>query len=374
MKTQIQLILATVGLTILIWVYADQQGYRTVDFSVAIRIATLPEYVPQILGSPTDSDSPGTGLVMVSARGPNAAIRRLNLQRPLTREVTVPVNEIQTIGSQQVDVYKAIEKDLFDRGLQLLSVKPSNSIMVAFDHWEKQVVEVQPDAGTFAEAIKGNLRVEPMTVTAKVLSSELNSTTSTLEKRLILPIEDLLRTQSAQQTEFNFPVPLQDKKWQGLKVVWEPNVVQVQGQLQQRYEDVELKLIPLRVVLPRDWPCDKYQIAWADERDRLQKVSLKVPVGKPRALTNTDVIAMISLDASLIPSEPANDSASATTTQPVAEAEPSPFSRPVRFVFPEGFEDVKLVSPPSEVKFRIVKRPTSNSGLPPAASEGRDGR
>jgi len=365
MKSQIQLILATIGLTILIWVYADQQGYRTVKFPIAIRIATLPDYVPRIADA--GQESQGVGLVTVIARGPNSALRELNLSRPPVFEVTVAVTENVTTGAQRViDIHDEVVAALRQRGLQLLSVNPS-SLAVTLDHWEKHTVEVQADTGAFAEALKGSLGIEPPTVTAKILASELQSAAGAVDNRLVLHVEDQLRTQPA-QAEFEFLVSLKDKKWQGLKVIWEPDVVRIRGRLQQQYEDFELKLIPLRAMLPWDRPCDKYQIVWADERDRLQKVALKVPVGKPKALTNNDVVAFIAIDESLIPPQPPGESAALAATQPAAE--PSPYSQTVRFVFPEGFEDVKIVSPPSVVKFRVVKRPQTTTATP-STTDGR---
>jgi hypothetical protein len=197
-------------------------------------------------------------------------------------------------------------------------------------------------------------------VIARILSSELKGTATTADSRLVLPIEDQLRTQLA-QAEFELPISLKDKKWQGHKVTWQPDTILVRGRLQKQYEDLELKMIPLRTMLPWDWPSDKYQVVWVDERDRLQKVQLKVPVGKPTVLANTDVVAFIAIDESLLPPQQPGGATDSAATQPATE--PSPISQTVRFVFPEGFEDVKLVSPPSVVKFRVVKRTQTPSAV-----------
>jgi hypothetical protein len=350
MKTQLQLILATIGLTILIWVYADQQGYRTMKLTIAVKVAAPKDYVPSI----AEEQAPNVRFVSVAARGPNAAFRELNLNRPPPAlEVTVSVSDdLTTDVARLVDIHDPVALALRDKGLQLIGLTPS-SVSVTFDRWESVKVDIQPDAGAFSATIRSKLDVEPSAVTARVLVSELRNAPTPIENRLVLPIEDQLRAQPG-QTDFDFLAPLKDKKWQGLNVNWQPEVIRIRGRLQRQYEDLELKLIPLRVVLPWDWPCDKYQIVWLDERDRLQKVQLKVPVGKPTVLPNLDVTAFIVVDERLIPPEPPSESPGAAATRPAAE--PSPYSQVVRFVFPEGFEDVKVVSPPSVVKFRIVKR------------------
>lgn len=349
MKPQIQLILATVGLTILIWVYADQQGYKTVKFPVAVTITTAPGIVPNIDGA--SGETRQTLHVTVIARGPNVAIRELPLNKPPVLEVTVPITENVSIEEPRVvDIHDAIAAALRERALQLLNVNPA-SITVRFDRLVKLDVEVQVDAGTFHQALAGAVQLEPATVTATVLGSELANAPAPVESRLVIPIEDELRAQPG-QTDFQFLVSLKNRKWQGMNVKWGPETVIIRGKLQQLYTDLELKLIPLRIMLPWDWPADKYEIVWVDDRDRLQKVRLKMPVGKPNVLTNTDVTAFVSIDDSVIPPEPS--SLVEPATQPAAE--PSPFSKTVRFVFPPGFEDVKVVSPPSVVKFRVIKR------------------
>ncbi|HQE29462.1 MAG TPA: hypothetical protein PL151_17015, partial [Phycisphaerae bacterium] len=58
MKGQIQLVLATIGLTVLIWVYADQQGYKTVRLQVAVTVGTPPGVVAHVTGAAPDAWAP----------------------------------------------------------------------------------------------------------------------------------------------------------------------------------------------------------------------------------------------------------------------------------------------------------------------------
>jgi len=362
MRSQLQLILATVGLTVLIWVYADQQGYKTIKFPIAVTVTSLPDVVPRVEGA--GSESPQTVHVTVIARGPNAAIRELNLGRPPVLEVTIPVTENITLGTPQViDLRDPVLLALRDRGLQLLDIDPP-SITVTFDRLVKIEVQLQVDAGLYQKSLAGGLQIEPPTVTATVLASKLAELPAPVEPRLRISIEEELRSQPV-DTEFDFIVPLKNEKWHGLNVRWEPETVRIRGRLQRRYEDLALKLIPLRVLLPWNWPADRYEIVWVHEEDRVQKVDLKVPVGKTKLLTNTDVIAFISIDDTMLPPEENSliePPPSATATQPVAE--PSPYSQTVRFVLPEGFEDVKIVSPPYTVRFRIVPRGEAEAAPP----------
>lgn len=346
MKSQVQLVLATVGLTALIWVYADQQGYKTVKFPVAVTISTSPGIVAHVDGAGADARQ--TLLVMVIARGPNAAMRELPLARPPAMEVTVPIAENPAPDEHRVvDIHDPVAVALRERGLQLLNVNPAN-MGVRFDRLVKLDVQVQADAGALRPSLAGSVQIDPPVVTATVLASQLaGMPTSNEPQRLVISIEEDLRSQPG-ETDFRFTVSLKNRPWHGLEVKWEPDALVMSGKLQQLFSDLELRLIPLRVLLPWDWPSDKYEIVWVDERDRLQKLQLKVPVGK--ILTHNDVTAFISIDGSLIPPAVPAD----LTTQPASE--PSPFTHTVRFVFPPGFEDVRIVSPPSMVKFRIMPR------------------
>lgn len=358
MRPQFQLILATVGLTVLIWVYADQQGYKNVNFQIAVTVSTPPGIVAHVENAVSDANQ--TALVSVTTRGPNVAIRELPLNRTPVLTVTIPMTENVTIEQPRViDIQEPVAAALRERGLQLLTVNPV-TVTAHFDRLIKREVELQVDAGAFHQALAGAPQIDPPVAQATLLASQMPDDTTGTESRLVLPIEEELRTQAV-ENDFEFNISLKNRKWQGIEVKWEPESVTVRGRLQQLYTDVELRLIPLRVLLPWDWPSDEYEIQWVDENDRVQKIQLKVPVGKPNVLTNTDVIAFISIDDAFIPQAPLPTVD--TTTQPAAE--PSPFSQTVRFVFPPGFEDVKVVSPPATVKFRIVPRTdTDKSALP----------
>lgn len=359
MRPQFQLVLATVGLTVLIWVYADQQGYKNVNFQIAVTVGTPPGIVAHVENAVSDAGQ--TSLVSVTARGPNVAIRELPLNRTPVLTVTIPMTENVTIEKPRlIDIQEPVATSLRERGLQLLSVSPI-TVTAHFDRLVKREIEVQVDAGVLQQAIAGAPQIEPPVVQATLLASQLPDETTIAESRLVLPIEEELRSQAV-ENDFEFTISLKNRKWQGIDVKWEPESVVVRGRLQQLYTDVELKLIPLRVLLPWDWPSDEYEIQWVDERDRVQKIQLKVPVGKPNVLTNTDVTAFISIDDSLIPQTPVPTID--TATQPAAE--PSPFSQTVRFVFPPGFEDVKIVSPPATVKFRIVPRTDADKSVSPS--------
>jgi hypothetical protein len=275
----------------------------------------------------------------------------INTTRPPAFTVDVPVTPAgNSPDPQGVELQPFITAALRDRTLRLLSLEPQR-IDVRFDRKVELDVAIQTDAGTFAETLAGTLKVDPPTVKAIVLSSALRDAGAPVEPRLIIPLEDELRS-GPPQRELKFVVPLRGRKLQGLDVAWQPDSVQISGSLRETYSNLELKMIPLRVVLPWNWPCDQYRIEWVDERDRLQKVEIKVPVGKPTVLTSNDVVALVRIDESLVPPPPPADAD--PTSRPAAE--PSPLSQAVRFVFPENFEDVKIVSPPSIVKFRILRR------------------
>ncbi len=362
MRNKLQLLLATAALTVLIWIYADQQGYKTADLPVAVRLVTPGEIVPSIEGAPRTS--PGTLTVTLTARGPNAVLRGINQGRGEAIEVGIPISdnlEAQTVRT--IDIRDAVTEAARDQGLQFISVNPA-TINVTFDRRVSHKLDVVPDAGAFSEAVSGSLVIEPPVVTVSVLQSHLASM-GDFEQRLVVPIEQELRARS-RETTFEFTVPLDESRWQGVPATFTPSAIRFRGRLKQPYEPVEVKLIPLRVMLPWNWPADQYDIVWEDERDRTQSVRLQVPVGKPAALTNREVLAFVLIDEKLIPPAPTPGA------DGPAAAEPSPQSREVRFVFPAGFEDVKIESPPAFVRFHVVRRaqaPPAGADAEPAATD-----
>lgn len=369
MKVHFRLLLETLFLTALIWTYADQASFETYSAMLAVRIDTpSPDLVGRI-AIPTDGAARvegargGTAEVIhipMKLRGTRAAIRRLELEKgsgPTPFELKVPISDdAETQVSRMRDIRDDVARlpALRDRGLQLEELS-RQTILFTLDRYVPVKISLDTDAGKFSEALDGKPQIEPNTVTAKVLESELRKRDMP-EPRLILPIEEQIRPR-AEDVAASFEVAL-PTKWEGMDAKFEPQQVRVNVLLAKAYERVNIAVIPLQVLNPPGITLGDYQIEWQTRADLLQDIDVRMPIGKPRALTNTDVTAFIRLEKSDLPDEA---SLAATTTPAGTEGW---IQREIRFVFPPEFGDVQVDGPPRQVKFRINKK-AAGTDLPP---------
>jgi len=353
MRTQVKLILATLPLTALIWIYADQTGQQKQMIRISVRIDTPPDVVPNVEGHLPDASD--TRSVQIEVRGPKAALRNLGAPKGVRGtyfEVAIPAKDDPDPGSTyMVDIWAPIAEELRQRelGLHLRSVVPP-SISYTVDRYEEVEVDVVLDAGSLTNELEGSVMVRPKSVKARVLQSDLRALYSGANQPLRVLIEDDLRSRlSDSNPVFHFDVHL-GSKWQRINAEFKPDTVQVNGQFKRGYKEEEISLIPLRVLLPGDWPYDQYDIQWVEEADRIQKITVRIPGEVPRVPTAADVIAYVRVDL------PHDTSLENGTLQPPGpESSVTPLD--VHFVFPDQeFKDVRISSPPRTVKVRITKQ------------------
>jgi len=351
MKRQVQLILATIPLAALIWVYADQTGQQSQSIRIAVHLTAPPDIVPE--ADEHLPDAPEALAVQIEVRGPKLALSRMESEKGphgIYFELSVPVAEDLTPGRpHSLDITGPVTAAVHERGLQLRSLSPS-SIAYQVDRYQEIEVEVVPDPGSFNDALEGPPAVEPKSVKARVLQGDLLKLASR-DEPLHLAIADELKARLGQSAQFSFDLPL-GSQWQRISAQFRPKTVRISGRFKQAYDAQTISLIPLRVAVRWDWPHDKYLLQWADELDRTQKIDVQVPVGTGRAPTFNDVIAYVMVDDDLLPPETSPEAGSVPPAH-----EPSWHSLEVHFHFPsQEFKDVKIVSPPRTVKLRVVKR------------------
>lgn len=361
MRIQLRLLLETAFLTVLIWTYADRTSYETYSGVVAVRMATpLEDVVARITEGPR-TGSAEVVYLPVKLRGPKAAIRRLELEKDAgsssaTFSLSVAIPED---AQSQVSYTRDIREDVArlpairDRGLQLEELSRP-MITFSLDRYVATKLSVDADAGKFSEALDGKPTIEPANVTVKVLESEFPKR-GLPQQRLVLPIEERIRARAEDMTA-SFLVPL-GSKWEGLDAKFEPREVRVTVRLAQSYHTVELSLIPLRVLMPPGTAGGDFEIEWQAPADLLQNISVRMPIGKPRELDSTDVLAFIQLEKGDLPGEPST----AATSAPAGTEGWS--QREVRFVFPPGFGDVQ-VDGQRQVKFRGKKKTNAGALAP----------
>lgn len=343
MKTQIQLIVATAFLTVLVWVYADlaSQEARDVELTLRLNVPAASDIVVRIDGSLPET--PDSVRLAAKLAGAKAAIGRLEIEersRGLSIKLPFPATGVR---SDEIKVRDEVQKWASGRGLHVVGLG-REFIRYAVDRFVEIEITLEADPGVFANELKGPPRVEPAKVKARLLASQRDERASA-ERRLILPIEEQLRNRSSD----SFEESLARQKWQGLDVTFVPERVTVSVTRRQGFETYRLTAIPLCELWPSYRPEGEYRVEWANEDDQVQHIEVIVPAGKPRVLTNKDVIAFVSIDREDLAPEPKTS----TETAPAASREGIP--RQVHFVFPPGFEDVRVVPPLPKVRFKVVK-------------------
>lgn len=358
MRLQLRLLLETALLTLLIWTYADQASYETCTAVLAVRVATPPDMVARI-----EEARGGTAEVVyvpMKLRGPKAAVRKLDMESGSGASIFTLNLSVPPEGGSQGSTTRDIRDDVArlptirDRGLQVEEVSRP-MITFTLDRYKAIKLNVDTDAGKFTDALDGKPIIEPNGVTVKVLESELAGRDKP-EPRLVIPIEEQIRTR-AEEVAATFSVPL-GSKWEGMDAKFVPEEVRVTVRLAKSYQTVELSLIPLRVLWPPGAAGGDFEIEWQDKADTIQNISVRIPVGKSRALDSKDVLAFVPFEKSDFPNDPSPTDA---TSKPAATEGWS--QREVRFIFPQGFGDVQ-VDGQRQVKFRIKKRANTET-LPP---------
>jgi len=354
MKTQIQLILATVAITVLIWVYADLSSHESDEVRLHVKLAVPPNSPLVVHADGALPDKPDTVEIRVKLSGPKAAIRKLDRDRRtrglalLRIEVASPeagAGEVQ----RPVDIGEHINGWASDRGFQVESLS-RQTIEYTVDRIVEIDIVVEADPGLFAEYLEGMPRVEPPTVRVRLLASQRDRH-ATAQKRLIIPIGNQLGT----RTDGTFDQSLVGLQWQGLDVTFEPNQVEITVAWKAGGTPQQLRSIPLKVLWPAK-PPEGYRIDWDSEADLMQHIDVMIPPGKPRQLMNTDVRAFVEIVPDDFPDAPS----SPTETAPAGAG--APVTREVQFYFPEGFKDVRVVSQPYQVKFHLVREDVTPPG------------
>lgn len=356
MKTQIQLILSTIALTILIWTYADQAGHDTYTTTVLVKYTGPPQpgnpVVLRVAGA--QADAPDLIRVEVTLRGPKSAVRRLEKDDASGRFslAVVVTNEMSPGRQPPRDVFNDLSRlpEIRNRGLVLQKVSPA-TVTLEVDRYKNVDVDVELLTGAFEKLLSGKPIVKPEKVTARVLESKLEQGRTLPPLRL--SIEDELQARSEQAGgTFSFDLPLRST-WPGIDATFAPDHVRVTARLTRRTVRERITLIPLSVLVKVQNFFGRYDIQWQDETGGhlMQAIDVRVPLEKAGQLKGSMVDAYVTIDDADLPKELPG----APSTEPASSPQ-TWIERDVRFVFPPGFEDVKVEGPPRTVKFRIVKR------------------
>ena len=362
MKTQVQLILATIGLTVLIWVYADltsQEAYQ-VTVTVRLSVPVASDSVICLKNAPAETDTgfdtSATVPVEATVVGPKAALADLeHLRRSEGLVVEVPVATSGTSDPnvvQQVDIRGYVVRWARERSLRIVDLSRS-FVEYRLNHYVKIDLTVEVTAGSQAEKLKGIPRVDPPQVKARLLAGHLDRLAAS-GRKLEVSIEPELRA----GTENTFDKSLAGLRWHGLDVTYTPNRVKITVQRREDVKTVRITSIPMCEMWPAYRPEQgQFRVEWEDGEAPLQHIEVEVPAGPSRLPTNKDVFAYVSIEP--------DDLKQAARDGKLAETMPAGtragVPRPVRFIFTDEFKDARITSPAPAVRFHVVRVDTPAS-------------
>lgn len=364
MNGQIRLILSTLGLSVLIWVYADRTDHRSLNINVQVSINAGSEAVPRIRGALPES--PNVLTLGVTVRGPKAAVRDLEREsasRQTGFELVIPVagdfstDELYTLDLQQ---HLGRWSEIKDRGLVVeAATKPV--VEYSVDRYVRRRVTVTADAGSFRPALIGEPEIEPATVEVRVLESLwLQHGPGSDAARITVSIENQLAGRPG-ESELAFDVRLPGR-WRDMDVTFSPAQVRVSVNRKVDIEERRITRIPLDVrVRSRRYLEGQYMIEWADPTGAhfLQDLHVRVPAGKAEQLQPSAIQAFITIEDADVPDGRAG--------VPVAAADDAGWiTKNVKFRLPDGFEDVQIISQNRTVKLRVVRVPEGREAALPS--------
>lgn len=351
MKTQIQLILATVVITVLIWVYADLSSHESYDVYLPVKLVVPPNSDWVVHLDSASADKSDLLEIRVWLLGPKAVITKLRDERErpeeFVLEVEVAIAEGAKVGIERsVDVTEHVNEWARKKGL-LVENLSRQSIEYSLDKFVEVEISVEADPGIYEKDLEGLPRVEPASVQARLLASQRDRL-HVAPRPLILPISSELEKLET-RTNTTFEKPLVNLPWQGLNVTYTPKRVTVTVEWRSGGKRQPISAIPLQTIWPADPPEGYYRVVWDNEADLVQHIDVIIPPGKPRPLTNMDVKAYVNIEREDFPVGPTGP----TETPSIQEG--AAVMREVRFIFPPGFEDVRVVSQPEKVRFHLKR-------------------
>ncbi|HSW44715.1 MAG TPA: hypothetical protein VLM89_04000 [Phycisphaerae bacterium] len=357
MKSRAQLILATCGLTVLIWIYADlisQEAYEA-TLSVKLSVPTASEAVIQVAGAPGASEGGWETTVtvpvttnLVGSKGAIAEIEHLKRTNALVIEVTVTDTEPQPADVlKRIDIRQRVSEWARKNSLRVFDLSPS-FIDLKEDRYVSIDLAVEASAGVFADKLQGPPRVEPAKVRARLLASERDRL-APADRKLQISIEEQLRTGSQEA----FTVSLAGRRWQGLEVTCVPDQVRVTVQRRHDLITHRITSVPLYELWPAYRPDQGlFHIDYEDGESPLQHIEVAVPPGT-RLPTNTDVVAYVKVEPDDL--KQASQDKAAETAPAGSAGTRTAIPREVKFIFSQEFEGVTVISPTPIVRLRIVQ-------------------
>ncbi|MHC4441448.1 MAG: YbbR-like domain-containing protein [Planctomycetota bacterium] len=347
MRTQFQLVLATIFLTAVIWIYADLTSHKIHDTDIAVRLE-VPTDISLRLDNPTPDD-PNVTLIPVTLRGSKATIDKRKLQRSAGAdpfELVINVDSDSKSGVQQRNIVHELTNlpAIRDMGLHVDEVH-QRTIEFKVERYKKVKLQVYVYPGKYS--ISPNPKIEPEKVTARILESDYERLNGSLERVSVTLDEEYRQDRSDEQIAI-FDIPL-SSPWFGVNAKFTPGSVKVKVGLTQEFVKESFKLIPLNVMAtPKN--LEDYEFRCKVDSDEKQSITIDVPISKSGKLTNDKIHAYVRIEEIDI-----------SDVKDKLERK-----KKVWFRFPSEFKDV-VINTEKEVTIIIVKKSADEKSLPAAS-------
>jgi len=348
MWTQFKILAATLVLTAIIWVYADQASQGTYNTVVRLKMVagSDAEALPTIL-TPTAQASGEVDVakLRVVLAGPKGAIQRVSgSERGGVLELKLRLPDNWTSGERRLDLMDAMNRsqDLLEKGLHVTSVVPS-SIDIMIDRLTTVNFAVEPDLGTYARTGQ-NPVIRPASVQGTFRQSLLKQIGPGAPV-VLLPVQDVLRDAKGTVGPVMIPLPSTVRE---VPVDFKLQQVEFSAVLSQKTTMKTLTRVAVSVLPRNSDMIGQYEVKWADTGDRFQTITVQVPTDRAESLKAEDVTAYVVISSDDLTQTPDRPTATGAATGGWV-------TRAVQFTFPAGFEEVRLEGTPPTVRLKVVK-------------------
>jgi hypothetical protein len=355
--TQLKLLLGTLVLTAIIWVFADLASQDTASPIVAIRfiVPNTPTSVP-VVETPgvRVATDPALARVRVTFGGPKVAIQKLNNDvQTGNLEFKVRVPEDDPTGRYALELVDALNQtpDVLDRGIHAISTSPS-TVRVLIDQQVTVPFAVEAAPGPSAAKLDGPIVFRPETVKGTLRRSQL-AVIGPATPTVVVPVEQWLRDAQGRVGPVTIPLP---NTIGDIPVTFAPGQVDMSATI--KSQTVLKTLSPIAVVVAINPDLlGRARVIFDDPAERIQSIDVSVPLDRAESLTPEDVFGYIDIRREDVVPE-------AEAVAPDGRVVGNWLTRQVRFAFPPGYEDVQIVPPLPEIRLIVVE--TSAGAMAPA--------
>lgn len=293
MGSKIKTFIATAGLTVLIWLAADQNVTDSIRVEIPVRLAADDRYA--VLHSPAGVVN--FSVTLTGRRRRLADFReRLEARKPSPFESQVD-RSVRSSSEPQVMVSsEAIGqiRELSGAGLSMSAIEPPNILVLVDDYEVVPDITVVPNYGT----LRGDATVTPAKVSARLPRFAAAALRS--DPTVRVDAESAIRdAKAARPDERGFTVTLRlpSEIRSGVPVAFTPGEVVLNGKVESLTETRRIGPVQIKFLIP-DEVQQKYRVVAADGSNFRPDIDVVGPAASLARLDPRDVRGLVEIKAS----------------------------------------------------------------------------